>query len=78
MGRLGWGSPGCSGGALEPWGFPCEGVEMSLGGDKESLELEGVGRGGGRWLWSQEFVTMKDVDALGGARTSVLPGAWAV
>lgn len=60
---------------MEAWGFPCEGG----GGD------ESGGRNKGKSIWSwrkkeggcgvREFVAVKGVGVLGGARTSLLPGS---
>lgn len=75
MGRLGRGSPRLEWRWLGTLGFPLWGVEMSLGEEqeKEYLELEEAGGGVVR-----EFVAMKDVSGLGGARTSVRLGIGAM
>lgn len=74
MGRLGWGSPRVQWGVV--WSFgasPVRGGDESGGGNKRKSI----------WTWRKkrgscgirEFVAMKDVGAVGGARTSVLPGS---
>lgn len=50
---------------------PVRGGDESGGGDKRVFGAEGGRRGG---CGVREFVTMKDVGALGGAWMSVLPG----
>lgn len=55
---------------------PVRGGDESGGGDKRVFGAGGGGEGGDCGV--REFVTMKDVGALGGTQTLVLPGVWAM